>query len=58
MVIFANLLFWDVCTKLGIRELSISMIAGAHNNNFREIPKFANLSLAKIKIIQGPVTLV
>ena len=30
--------------KSRVCELSISMIDSAHNNNFREIPKFANFS--------------
>ena len=34
-------------TKSRIRELLILMTGGAQNNNFRKIPKFANLSCSR-----------
>ena len=50
LVIFACLEFREfvvlgLFTNHIIRELWISMIGSAHNNNFREILNFANLSL-------------
>ena len=62
MVIFACLnigefVILELFMKSRIRELSISMIGSAHNNNFREISKFANLSAAqnsrKLKLYQN-----
>ena len=50
LVIFACLDFHKfvilglIFTNSKIRELSISMIGSAHNNNFWEIPKFTNMS--------------
>ena len=41
---FREFVIWGLFTKSSIRELSISIIASAHNNHFHEILKFANLS--------------
>ena len=45
---FREFMIFELFTKFRIRELFISMLGGAHNNNFRQIPKFANLASCKI----------
>ena len=45
---FREFMIFGLFTKSKIRELSILMIGNAHNNNFREISKFANLFSSRI----------
>ena len=44
---FREFVFLGLFTKSRIRELSISMRGSAHNNDFREILTFANLSSSR-----------
>ena len=45
---FSRICDLGIFTRSRISELSISMLGSAHNNNFRKIPKFANLSSTRI----------
>ena len=45
---FREFVILGLLTKSRIRELYISMIKSAHNNNFCEIPKFAKIKTTRI----------